>query len=61
MPLLRPSQVLFRHLADLLAPGLVFLPSLAAFIQYQGYPLWRPEALVIVGLLLFAGLHELRH
>jgi hypothetical protein len=30
MPLLRSSQVLFRHLANLLAPGLVFLPSFAA-------------------------------
>jgi hypothetical protein len=47
---------LLRHLANLLAPGLVFLPSYAAFVQFQGYPLWRPEVLVTAGLLLLAGL-----
>jgi hypothetical protein len=47
----RSPQVLLRHLANLLAPGLVFLPSFAAFIQFQGYPVWRPEVLITVGLL----------
>ena len=52
----RPARNLLRHLADLLAPGLVFLPSFVAFVQFQGYPLWRPEVLVIAGLLILAGL-----
>jgi hypothetical protein len=52
----RSPQVLLRHLANLLAPGLVFLPSFVAFIQFQGYPLWRPEVLSIAGFLLLAGL-----
>ncbi len=47
----RSPQVLLRYLANLLAPGLVFLPSFAAFIQFQGYPVWRPEVLITVGLL----------
>ena len=51
----RPAQFLLRHLANLLAPGLVFLPGFVAFIQYQGYPLWRSEVLV-VGLILLGGL-----
>jgi hypothetical protein len=34
----------------------VFLPSFIAFVQFQGYPLWRPEVLVIAGLLLLAGI-----
>jgi hypothetical protein len=52
----RPARNLLRHLADLLAPGLVFLPSFVAFVQFQGYSLWRPEVLVIAGLLILAGL-----
>ena len=52
----RPAQVLLRHLANLFAPGLVFLPSYVAFVQFQGYPLWRPEVLIIAGLVLIAGL-----
>ena len=48
----RPARILLRHLANLLAPGLVFLPSFAAFVQYQGYSLWRPEVLMIAGLAL---------
>ena len=52
----RSPRVLLRHLANLLAPGLVFLPSYAAFVQFQGYPLWRPEVLVLAGLMLLAGL-----
>jgi len=52
----RSPQVLLRHLANLLAPGLVFLPSFAAFVQFQGYPVWRPEVLITAGLLLLAGL-----
>ncbi len=47
----RSPQVLLRHLANLLAPGLVFLPSFAAFVQFQGYSLWRPEVLITAGLL----------
>ncbi len=34
----------------------MFLPSFAAFVQFQGYPLWRPEVLITAGLLLLAGL-----
>ncbi len=52
----RSPQVLLRHLANLLAPGLVFLPSFAAFVQFQGYPLWRPEVLIAAGFLLLVGL-----
>lgn len=56
MPSSRSPQILLRHIANLLAPGLVFLPSYVAFVQFQGYPLWRPEVLIIAGLLLLAGL-----
>ncbi len=52
----RSSHVLLRRLPNLLAPGLVFLPSFIAFVQFQGYPLWRPEVLITAGLLLLAGL-----
>lgn len=52
----KSPKFLLRHLANLLAPGLVFLPSFAAFVQYQGYPLWRLEVLITAGLLLIAGL-----
>ncbi len=55
MPAFRPPQVLLRHLANLLAPGLVFLPSFAAFVQFQGYSLWHFEVLIVAGLLLLAG------
>jgi len=56
MPSFWSPQLLLRHLANLLAPGLVFLPSFVAFVQFQGYPLWRPEVLVIAGLSILAGL-----
>ena len=52
----KSPKFLLRHLANLLAPGLVFLRSFAAFVQYQGYPLWRLEVLITAGLLLIAGL-----
>ncbi len=56
MPAFRSPQFLLRQLANLLAPGLVFLPSFVAFVQFQGYSLWRPEVLAIAGLLFVAGL-----
>ena len=56
MPAFRSPQFLLRQLANLLAPGLVFLPSFVAFVQFQGYSLWRPEVLITAGLLLLAGL-----
>ena len=52
----RPSRFLWRHLCNLLAPGLVFLPSLFVYVQSQGYPQWRPEVLITAGLILAAGL-----
>lgn len=55
MPSSRTARATLCHLANLLAPGLVFLPSFVAFIQFQGYPLWRPEVLITAGVLLAAG------
>ena len=49
---------LLRHLANLCAPGLIFLSTFFAILQFHEYPIWRPEvalsalAIIAIGLPL---------
>lgn len=52
----RSAGLWLRQLANLLAPGFVYLPSFFVYVQYQGYSQWRPEVLVVAVSILIAGL-----
>ena len=51
---------LLRHLANLCAPGLIFLTTLFSLLRFHEYPIWRPEvalsALAIIAIGLPFGL-----
>jgi hypothetical protein len=46
-------KVVLRHLANLVAPGLIWLSAFLGFVRYHDYPVWQPEIL-LVGLGLIA-------
>ena len=50
------ASFLLRHLANLCAPGLIVLLPFLAFVRFHGYPVWRPEVLLVVAAILGLGM-----
>jgi len=47
---------LLRHLANIAAPGLLFLSPFLVFVRFHDYPIWRPEILVVALALIGLGM-----
>jgi len=47
---------LLRQLANLCAPGLIVLLPFLGFLRFHDYPVWRPEALIVVAAILGLGM-----